>query len=214
MSIQNIRRDYTRASLDESNVADHPHDQFICWFNDVLEDDSFTDPTAMVIASSTAKGEVSQRVVLLKDSSAKGYTFFTNYESRKSMTLIEQPKCSLHFAWLHAERQISIEGVATQLSSADNDAYFDSRPRASQLGAWASHQSQPIESRSELVDAFKRAEQQFADQEQVPRPDYWGGFIIEPIRYEFWQGGAARLHDRIEYTRDTPRKWLKRRLQP
>ncbi|RTE85468.1 MULTISPECIES: pyridoxamine 5'-phosphate oxidase [Gammaproteobacteria] len=214
MGIEDIRRDYTRGTFNEQTAHEMPHEQFLQWFNDVLNDDSLTDPTAMVVASYEEESGISQRVVLLKGSTPEGYVFFTNYQSRKAQALLTQPRCSLHFSWLHAERQIAIEGIARPLSDEENDRYFASRPRASQLGAWASHQSEPIANREALESAFQSAEARFQNEETVPRPEYWGGFRVEPTRYEFWQGGAARLHDRVEYLRNSKGAWFKQRLQP
>ncbi|CUS48390.1 MAG: pyridoxamine 5'-phosphate oxidase PdxH [Idiomarinaceae bacterium HL-53] len=214
MSIQDIRREYTRAALSEQNAADCPFEQFSDWFQTTLDDPGLTDPTAMVLSTFSEVDGVRQRIVLLKGYTGAGFQFFTNYQSAKGTALLSEPRCSLHFSWLHLERQITIEGKAQPLSDAENDAYFATRPRASQLGAWASRQSQPISDRHALEQAYLQVENEYQEQEIIPRPPHWGGFLVVPSRYEFWQGGAARLHDRIEYVRTSSNEWFKRRLQP
>lgn len=214
MSIDSIRRDYDRGSLDRDELPPHPHQQFELWFQEAVASPELSDPTAMTLASISADGMPTQRIVLLKHAEQDRYCFYTNYNSRKGRALEANPKCSLHFAWLSMERQILIEGTAKPLTETENDRYFHSRPRASQLGAWASAQSEEIADRAALDAQFKAMEERFADNEIIPRPAHWGGYVICPERYEFWQGGRARLHDRFEYRRQQDGGWLVRRLQP
>lgn len=214
MSIDSIRRDYDRGSLDRDELPEHPHQQFQLWFEAAVAAPELSDPTAMTLATIAENGMPTQRIVLLKHTEAERYCFYTNYQSRKGRALSVNPNCSLHFAWLSMERQILIEGTAVKLTSAENDRYFHSRPRASQLGAWASAQSEEIADRAALDAQFKAMEARFADQTLIPRPEHWGGYAVQPVRYEFWQGGRARLHDRFEYRRQSDDSWLLRRLQP
>ena len=213
MSIDHIRRDYDRGSLDSDELPNHPHEQFNLWFNEAVASPDLPDPTAMTLAT-VLDGMPTQRIVLLKHAEPDRYCFYTNYNSHKGRSLTSNAQCSLHFAWLSMERQILIQGQATRLTDAENDRYFHSRPRASQLGAWASAQSEPIDDRAALDEKFAAMEKKFAGEKQIPRPPHWGGFQVHPDRYEFWQGGRARLHDRFEYRRQENGDWLLSRLQP
>lgn len=218
MGIDSIRRDYEQGSLNRDQLTDTPHALFEQWFAAAIQSADTPDPTAMVLATASATGRPAQRVVLLKGSSPEGYCFYTNYNSRKAQDLDENPQCCLHFAWLGMERQIIIEGTAERLTDAENDAYFASRPRQSQLGAWASAQSETVASREALDQKFADATTQFATEAHIPRPEFWGGYRIQPLRYEFWQGGRARLHDRFIYERARSGQgqhlWSISRLQP
>lgn len=212
MSIDHIRRDYTLRTLSRSDLHSDPLTQFQQWFDDTLANGCGTDPTAMVLAT-CENNKPRQRVVLLKGFDSSGFRFFTNYESEKGQQLLSNPHCSLHFAWLAQERQVHIQGVAEKLSVAENTAYFQSRPRASQIGAWASAQSTPIASRAKLDAQYAAVEAQFADTEVLPLPPHWGGFKIIPQHYEFWQGRSGRLHDRFAY-QAIEAGWQLQRLQP
>lgn len=216
MSIEHIRRDYTQRTLARSNLQSNPILQFQEWFDTTLTNDSGTDPTAMVLAT-CAENKPTQRIVLLKGFSENGFIFYTNYNSVKGQQLQANPNCSIHFAWLPQERQIHIEGVAEKLTEAENTTYFQSRPRASQFGAWASSQSQPIISRIELDQQLADIESRFAGQDTLPLPPFWGGFRIIPNSIEFWQGRSGRLHDRFRYQRQANEQgseWHLERLQP
>lgn len=214
MSIHEIRREYDRNSLHHDRLHSNPHEQFSLWFNEALATPELIDPTAMLLATCNANHSLSQRIVLLKHAAEQGYVFYTNYHSHKAQALLAKPQCSLHFAWLPLERQIAISGLAEKLSESDSDTYFASRPRASQIAAWASAQSEPIANRQALDTQYNQTEQHFAHVEHIPRPPHWGGFLVKPEHYEFWQGAKSRLHDRYSYTRDTHGDWLQQRLQP
>lgn len=212
MSIDQIRRDYTQRSLERSDLSANPISQFQQWFDDTLNNNCGTDPTAMVL-STCAENKPTQRVVLLKGIAENGFVFYTNYESQKGKQLAANANCSLHFAWLPQERQITVTGTAERLSIAENTRYFQSRPRASQLGAWASAQSEVIADRKSLEQRLAEVESRFASEEVLPLPPFWGGFRVVPETIEFWQGRSGRLHDRFRY-QNTATGWLLERLQP
>ena len=206
-----MREEYTRYGLDESDLASDPTEQFRRWF-DVALAAGLHEPNAMILATATSEGAPSARVVLLKGHDERGFVFYTNHEGRKAVELSENPRCALLFYWGGLERQVRIEGVAARISEAESDAYFASRPRGSQLGAWASTQSREAEGREALEQRLQTLEQQYEDRE-VPRPPFWGGYRVEPDAFEFWQGRENRLHDRLVYRR-SGEGWRVSRLQP
>lgn len=212
MKLEDIRRDYLQGGLNREDLDANPLAQFEHWMSQTVEADLNSDPTAMVLATVDASGQPSQRVVLLKGLTEEGFVFYTNYDSRKGRDLAANPKASLHFPWLPLERQVIVYGEAEKLSESESEAYFHSRPRASQIGAWTSHQSQSISSREALDDAFQEMTDRFG-QEEIPLPPFWGGYRIVPQRIEFWQGRSGRLHDRFMYQREG-NVWTVQRLQP
>ena len=210
-AISNLRNEYTLNGLDATDVLPDPFAQFQQWFDAALSA-RVPEPNAMHISTVTAEGRPNGRIVLLKDVSDAGFTFFTNYESRKGQELIQQPFAALTFFYPELERQIRIEGRVEKVSAEESEAYFNSRPRGSQIGAWVSHQSTEIDNRDVLESRQRELEGQFADQ-VIPRPPHWGGFRVMPDRLEFWQGRPSRLHDRIRYRKEGD-NWLIERLSP
>ena len=210
-SIAELRKEYTRYGLQKSDVAPGPIDQFRKWFEDVLNA-NLHEPNAMTLATATPNGKPSARVVLLKGYDERGFILYTNYEGRKAKELEANPNCALTFYWGELERQIRVEGRATRVPAEESDAYFSSRPRGSQLGAWASQQSRPVESRTRLEDRLRELGKENEGRE-IPCPPFWGGYRVEPESMEFWQGRENRLHDRLSYTRRNG-GWEVQRLQP
>jgi pyridoxamine 5'-phosphate oxidase len=210
MSIADLRREYMRASLDEQDTAENPIQQFERWFHEALQAD-VPEPNAMSLATVGANGRPSSRIVLLKDMGTHGFTWFTNYESRKGQELAENSHAALLFFWIELERQVRIEGRVEQVSAAESDAYFQIRPLGSRIGAIASAQSRSIDNRQTLERQFLHTEQQCGEHPQ--RPVHWGGYRLIPDAVEFWQGRSSRLHDRILYTRHDE-DWRRQRLQP
>jgi len=198
MNLESIRREYKKQGLSKDQLNPNPTTQLSDWLTKAGEL-SLIDATAMNLATVDAGGQPSQRIVLLKDLSEKGLIFYTNLKSRKAQDIKQNQKVSVNFTWLPLERQVKIQGIATRLSVAQNTAYFSTRPKNSQLAAWASDQSQPISSRKLLNHAFEQMKEKFK-QGEIPVPDFWGGYLIKPTRFEFWQGGGSRLHDSFSYT--------------
>lgn len=211
MSIADLRKDYSRASLTEADVDPDPIRQFSVWFRQAL-DAGIPEANAMSVATVGADGRPSSRILLIKDVDNEGFTWFTNYASRKGRELAIQPHAALLFHWVELERQVRIEGRVEKLPDAQSDAYFQSRPLKSRIGALASAQSEPVASREVLEQRF--AEVEAAHGEQPARPPHWGGYRLVPDRVEFWQGRPSRLHDRILYTRGADGAWRRERLQP
>ena len=211
MEIHNIRHEFKREKLELENLNINPFNQFDEWFNIAVKEIEL-DPNAMSLATVGANLQPSLRTVLLKYYDKNGFVFFTNYESRKSKEIIGNPKVSLLFFWVSLERQIIIEGTAEKISKAESLKYFASRPFGSQLGAWVSNQSSIISSKSMLLSKWEEMKNKFKDG-KIPLPDFWGGYRVLPTRFEFWQGGENRLHDRFEYMKDGD-KWVINRLAP
>lgn len=211
MDIFDLRRDFTLKSLDESDTSDDPLKQFEVWFDEAIKSDVL-EANAMTLSTVDALNKPSSRVVLLKQVKEEGFVFFSNYESKKAIQLAENPYCALNFVWHELERQVRIEGKVELLSKDESDSYFESRPTKSKLGAWASPQSQEIPNRSYLEALTLNFEREFKGKE-ITRPGNWGGYIVKPTLIEFWQGRASRLHDRIQYTKDS-NGWKRVRLAP
>jgi pyridoxamine 5'-phosphate oxidase len=213
MKLDDIRRDYLKGGLNSANLQADPIVQFETWLQQAVDAQLSADPTAMTLATVDTSGQPSQRVVLLKSLDERGFVFYTNYDSHKGRDIAANAKVSLHFGWLALERQVVVYGKAKRLDEQASAEYFHSRPRASQIGAWTSQQSQPIASREDLDAAFADTEARFADHEEIPLPPFWGGFAVEPSQIEFWQGRGGRLHDRFIY-RQQDAVWTVQRLQP
>lgn len=212
LDLQNLRREYLQGGLDVKDLHPNPIEQFNRWMEQTIASE-LPDPNAMTIATVDSTGQPSQRIVLLKKLDERGFVFYTNLGSRKAQELKQNPKISLHFPWYLLERQVKVCGVAEQLPTSEVLKYFISRPRDSQLGAWASHQSQPISSRALLMQQFESMKNKFSKGE-IPLPDFWGGFRVKPHQIEFWQGGAHRLHDRFQYDLQADNSWNIQRLEP
>jgi len=213
MDLSGLREEYGRGGLDLPDLAAEPIEMFERWLRQAVEA-GVHEPNAMVVATVSAEGQPSSRMVLLKGFSDEGFVFFTNQASRKGVELAAEPRCALLFPWHPLERQVRVEGTATVLPDEDVTAYFASRPRGSRLGAHASHQSRVVASRDELATAYAEAEAAFPD--DVPVPDEWGGYRVRPEVVEFWQGRPGRMHDRLVYHRTGPdlEAWRTERLAP
>lgn len=211
LDLEHIRREYLLGGLTRENLATDPFSQFSLWIEQAISS-QIPDPTAMVLATVSDLGVPSQRIVLLKYFNSTGLVFFTNYGSKKARDIEQNPNVSVHFPWHMMERQVRVIGRAAKISTAESLKYFISRPRDSQIAAWASKQSRVLESKKFLHSQFDTIKRRFAEGE-VPLPDFWGGYRIEPVSFEFWQGGGSRLHDRFEYSR-TPDGWRIERLAP
>ncbi len=211
MTADDIRKEYRRGRLVEESVCADPFDQFGDWYAVALGA-AIVEPNAMTLATATPDGRPSARVVLLKGFDTRGFSFFTNYESRKGQELAANPWAALCFWWGVLERQVRIEGSVQQLPPEESDAYYNSRPIGSRLGAWVSAQSSVIDGREVLERRLQDLQAQYADQPPL-RPAHWGGYLLVPQVFEFWQGGLHRLHDRLRYTRQG-QDWLMERLSP
>jgi pyridoxamine 5'-phosphate oxidase len=211
-NIADIRKDYKLRSFSESDALKDPFAQFEKWWKEALDADA-DEVNAMTLATASADGMPDARIVLLKGFDTKGFTFFTNYNSAKGAELMENPRASLVFFWKELERQVRVSGLVVMVTQAESDEYFNSRPEGSRIGAWASPQSQVIESREWLEDNEKKMRDQHQDG-AIARPPHWGGYRVRPTRIEFWQGRPSRLHDRILYTLQTKGDWKIQRLAP
>jgi pyridoxamine 5'-phosphate oxidase len=212
MEISSLRESYRRGGLTEKEADGDPFRQFGLWFQDAM-DAGLREPNAMTLATADLTGAPSARVVLLKSFDAQGFVFFTNYGSRKGRELASNPACSLVFFWNELERQVRVVGQAEKILEAESEAYFQSRPRESQLGAWVSEQSAEISGREELTARLAELEQRFAQVDPLPKPEHWGGYLVRPVAIEFWQGRVGRLHDRLLY-RQQVSGWSRVRLAP
>jgi pyridoxamine 5'-phosphate oxidase len=212
MSIADMRKEYMLHGLSEADLDADPFKQFQLWFGQALAA-GLAEPNAMTFATATPDGRPSARMVLIKGFDERGFVFYTNYESRKGRELAANPYAALVFYWAELERQIRIEGRVAMLAPVESDAYFQSRPLGSRLGAWASRQSEVIAGREPLEQRTAELEARYASGD-VPRPPYWGGYRVAPDAIEFWQGRASRLHDRLRYRRQPDGGWLIERLSP
>jgi pyridoxamine 5'-phosphate oxidase len=206
------RMDYTKSSLDGSTIGSDPLALFGEWLQAAM-DDGLPEPHAMTL-STAGTYSISSRVVLLRSFDARGFVFYTNHNSRKAMDLERDPRAALLFFWPDHERQVRIEGKAEHVPEEESDAYFASRPRESRIGAWCSDQSRAIADRAQLEQRYARWEERFQGQEDIPRPLHWGGWVVRPVRMEFWQGRPSRLHDRIVFEHFSGQGWERMRLQP
>ncbi len=213
LDINQLRQEYQKAALDAAQVDAEPIVQFGKWFQEAL-DAGVPEPNAMTLATATSEGKPSARIVLLKGFDRQGFSFFTNYQSRKGLEFEQNPFAALVFWWIELERQVRIEGRVEKLPPEQSAEYFQSRPRGSQIGAWASPQSAVIESRAVLETRVHELEQEYAGVETLPRPEHWGGYLVIPTIIEFWQGRPNRLHDRICYTLQSDGTWNIKRLAP
>jgi pyridoxamine 5'-phosphate oxidase len=211
--IRAMRRSYGDAGLE--TLPDDPFEAFALWLKQAHENTVIVEANAMVLSTLSNDSHIETRTVLLKDISDGGFTFFTNYESRKAHAINLNPNVSLLFPWYAMERQIAISGVAEKVSEKESDDYFATRPWGSQIGAWASHQSSPLATRGELEQRFEGASQKWPEGTAVPRPTFWGGYRVMPLNIEFWQGRYSRLHDRLRYERaNTAADWELSRYYP
>ncbi len=212
MNLAELRKEYSLAGLSEKGLAKDPFRQFEKWFQEA-EAAKIDEPNAAILATAARDGRPSARVMLLKGVDGRGFVFFTNYDSRKGRELEANPRAALIFPWVALERQVIVEGAVSRIPGEESDAYFHSRPRASQLGAWASAQSSIISGREALEASMKALEKKYAGVE-APRPPHWGGFRLVPDTVEFWQGRRSRLHDRLRYRREGNGAWVVERLSP
>jgi len=211
-SIENLRLDYIQSELVEEGVNENPFLQFEDWFQEAINAE-LKEPNAMTLATVSSEGFPSARIVLLKGFDENGFVFYTNYESRKGKELLKNNKAALVFHWAELERQVRIEGLVEKTSQETSEKYFNSRPRGSQLGAISSPQNEVIENRGILEKNNTEAMAKYENQ-VIPLPDFWGGFVLNPIRIEFWQGRTSRLHDRILYQKTSGGIWEIKRLAP
>lgn len=211
-TLQNLREDYQANRLSKTDVTAQPIQQFDQWFKEALNAE-IKEPNAMILSTVNSNGQPSARTVLLKGMTESGFIFYTNYNSQKGQEMAVNQQVALTFLWLDLQRQIRIEGLVEKMSYTDSQNYFQSRPKGSQIGAWASPQSEVIADRSILENNVETLKKQYAEVEQLPCPEHWGGYIVRPTRMEFWQGRSSRLHDRILYTLENE-DWKIERLAP
>lgn len=208
-----LRREYGEEGLDAPDLAPDPIVMFRRWLADTV-DAGLHEPNAMVVTTVSAEGRPSSRMVLLKGVDEEGFVFYTNYDSRKGSDIEANPSISLLFPWHDLQRQVRIDGTASRVSREESEAYFSSRPRESQLGAWASPQSTEVSSRAELDERYTEVEERFGEADAVPLPPQWGGYRVRPALVEFWQGRKGRMHDRLVYRREGEEAWSTLRLAP
>lgn len=211
-SVSAMRVHYSSELFDMEHCSAEPYEQFASWFNQAIEAE-LPEPNAMTLATADKNGQPKARIVLLKEFTDEGFVFFTNYTSHKAQELAGNPNAALVFAWIELFRQVRIEGSVEKISTEDSEAYFHSRPRGSQIGAWASPQSSVIASREVIEENQKMIEEKYAGQEFLPLPPFWGGYLVRPTAIEFWQGRPNRLHDRILFTK-SGNTWKRDRLAP
>ena len=212
MRFSDHRRQYTLGGLRRADLSADPVTQFVAWQDQAIAAE-LADPTACVLATQQPDHTLRQRMVLMKGVDERGLVFYTNYQSGKAAALADCNQASMLFPWNELDRQVSVSGAVEGVSEEESDAYFASRPRDSQLGAWASAQSQAIENREALMQQLADVSARFGDGD-IPRPPHWGGYRLIPVSWEFWQGGENRLHDRFRYTRNDEGSWQVARLQP
>lgn len=212
--VHDMRQDYDQFSLTEDMVADNPAEQFDRWFKDAQKADDIIEPNAMAIATVDSAGQPAVRMVLMKSYSIDGIVWYTNYQSRKAHNIEANSKVALLFYWESLQRQVRIEGTIEKVSAATSDAYFNERPYGSRIGAIASPQSTVIENREMLEQRVANLQQQYKEDEPVPRPDHWGGYLVKPHYFEFWQGRSSRLHDRLAFKKQADGTWSMNRLAP
>ena len=212
MRFSDHRRQYTLGGLRRADLAENPVEQFVAWQDQAIVA-GLADPTACVLATLQPDQTLRQRMVLMTGVDARGLVFYTNYQSGKAAALAERDLGSMLFPWNELDRQVSVSGAVERASEEESDGYFASRPRDSQLGAWASAQSQGIENREALMQQLADVSARFGEG-QIPRPPHWGGYRLIPVSWEFWQGGENRLHDRFRYTCSDDNDWQVMRLQP
>jgi len=213
LSLEELREEYRRAELGEANCETNPIAQFQKWITEARNAD-LKEPNAMTLATATADGRPSARIVLLKEVSELGFVFYTNYDSRKGQELKTNPRCALTFYWAELERQVRVEGWVEKVSQEKSEAYFRKRPKGSRLGALVSNQSEVLPSRLPLEKRLAELEAEYASTDDVPAPANWGGYRVEPETLEFWQGRPNRLHDRLLYRRKDEDSWGVERLAP
>jgi len=211
--LSDYRKSYEKSELTETSIRENPMEQFQKWFHEVEASDGVDEPNAMTVSTIGLDGFPKSRVVLMKKFTFEGFIFYTNYRSEKGKAIAANPSVCLSFFWPNMERQVIIKGKAEKIAENLSDGYFESRPKGSQLGAVVSDQSQVVPSREHLEGKLKELEQEYEGKE-VPRPEYWGGFLVRPVSIEFWQGRPNRLHDRIRYTLDEDFDWKIERLAP
>jgi pyridoxamine 5'-phosphate oxidase len=207
------RVDYETAGLDVDDVDPNPVIQWQRWYDQAMQA-GCVEPHAFVLSTVDSEHWPQSRYLLVRGADERGFSFFTNYQSAKSAQLNAEPRAAMLFTWLQLHRQVRVTGLVERLPESESDEYYHSRPRGSQIGAWSSPQSQVLPDRASLEARVAQFEETFANVDEVPRPAYWGGWLLQPVTYEFWQGRPSRLHDRLRYRRDADDQWVIERLAP